>query len=620
MRKNKMSDAITLDQVQQLNFHLAPQKTCSEIRNILNIQASFLGRIVYSIIGWDRPIIQNILEVATKTFVNLEKGTKVFDHPDSPEAHAYRQKFKPYLDLANAIHKKMAQFGDDPELKSAFENFKRQEFGLKYRLGVENGGMTKLPSPDGEIFDKLEKYTTRWKEKQPLTTHKKLNQYEIAQLKEAACYPEVMKFLFANPSMLEQFLQWAIRDYNSVEIGIHFPDLVSKFQRKYFVSGIFGRNRIPGVQELLKYEVCPTKVAGVGKRVLTLPVCHAMNFEHRPLDSERVNILKPNKEVHFKNGGSTLTIQEIFDDISKQNDRVPNVTINPVLGLMNFHAVKGSWNPITQSYGMPDMNKDNWVDYLPPCREWTDREMRDRYGAIVDEHSIFPELAASRSNDTAVGCHGFVKLYQKRLNVDGSVRCWEEKDIGIFAFRYPEGTLDELSFCCATMPRVLNLMDHNGSYTQREIATYAPIKTKEQIKGFLDELYEIRTKEGVFQFPGENCSAPLQAAADKTMGNMPDLYRVNPTRMKLGFAPIDYPLTFLDYCPRIIRNIGLAVLRVILGGWRSHNGKSVIDYYRRTDQLSYPGHLIDQVRDRKLPGRHFWGNAEGRDSQITTAA
>lgn len=665
------SKDLTTDQLQQLSYHLSQKKL--DWNQIGTLISENVGqRSIRRIFGREQASLVHIAQFINQAFVKLEeKGVKIFAAPGSPEAAHYRSRFTLYFNLSNEIKDRLQKADSEKlsawhrtahmvaivgavvfsisllglpflirsyresinehwsevrgkcapslsrELKKVCFELECQEVALRYRIGAINGGLDKVAAPDPKWVDELTQRALEWKKRQPLAIHKdSLNQWELLQLSEAARYPDWLRLVRKNPVYAGEVFNWILRDFDRADVLIAYRNTQLRV-KEALIAGYIGKNRTPGQFELLDFQDQTTKVHGVFKRVLTLPIWHKENFDEEPAQVERINILKPSKEVTFQNGNFTLSVDAMFKEIGNRNAEETRINLC-ARGLINYHSVKGVWHTDRQTFVMPaGMTRENLHRYLPPGKIWTNEEMERRHGNLAGRTRYF-KIASTKQDDTVLNCHSNWKLFHRLQNGN-----WAECGIGMYLWRFQQGAWDGLRLFCDTGPRVLTRFDQMEGYTHRQFAAYAPPSTDDSVRALQSRIYDLMLKPGVFQLGGDNCTMPVQKAAEEVSPGMPNLFRMRVSQAKLGFGLLDKIFSFLDKRTEKVRRIGLAIIRNVLGGFRSCKidgvKYSLNSYYRNTEDLYHPGYLVKQVIDAKKSGvgplaqcELSWGNSEAR--------
>lgn len=598
----------------------------------------FEGRIWKILRGDNQATVYKVIRKVNANFEQIEQqGVKVFalDQKYSKDANDYRNEFKIYFLTAKKIQQVIASIPElHPELKSEYQALQANLVGLRYRLGLANGGIKPLEVLDNAVtreeikqkqrfqrnLDVLKTLALKWKSKEKLAINKNhLVPAEIRQLEEAAKYDKWVGLLDGNKEYRDEFFNWALRDANRVDVFILYRN-TQKIIKKSLCAGLFGRIRRPGTEEILRIREVNTKVEGVKKRILSMPV-YSGRYDVFEEDKQKwVNILKPGKVIHLTTGNFKLTLSQVWHELSQKNDRESKLNFCK-WGLINFHPVHGHWDADKKEFVKPSMTKENWTQHVPPGDVVSQSELETRYGDKIKNRKKFYKITSTRQfpDLNALKCHGFWQIYIHMGNDK-----WRVLDVGVYAFRFQQGFLDGLYLFCATLRKVFAFIDQNGYYTQRQKATYPLFPSEENSDKISDRIWEISQKHGVFQFAGDNCSSPVQKSLEG-IPDVPNFFRMRVTKAKIGFSPFDLTFAFLERCPARIRRIGIAIIHTLFGSFRTytieHNGQkiqySVAKYFKDTEDMYHPAYLHYQIEEahntRKGPfveGELSWGNLD----------
>lgn len=589
-----------------------------------SVKVGFWNHHFSTTLGRRQACLAEIIRNLNDSLARLEQEGVLFFSEDSEKAQNYRAKFTPYFQLGRGIRAQIQQIEQlnpsSTKLKQNVHKLESNLMGLQYRLGASNGGMDQSAEVHARSFERLKELALKWKRKWHMSNdNKNLNVLELEQLREASKYEEWIPFLSNNQKYADEFFNWALRDYNLVDVFVKYR-VTQQSIKKSLSSPILGRIRKRGESELTLQTVA-TEVAGVSKQILTLPLYHGRFDRFEKDKQERINILNPSDQVHFKNGNRKMKVRDVWDEMGLKNTREANVNIC-AWGIINSHPVHGTWHPDQKRYVMPEITKHNWTHHVPPAEVVSGEEIQARYGKKLIDKNIFFKVAATRQAPglNALNCHGFTQIFI-RMD-DGS---WRVLDLGFYAYRFQKGLLDGLWLFCATMSRVFCRQDQNGSYTHRQQARYPLFFNPDGTQRTLDRFYEEAVAEDVFQFSGKNCSYPIQKIM-KENTNV-NFFCMPITQGSVGFKPLDKMLALLDRSPSLIKKLGTLVLSFILFSARfmliNRRGKwaieSVAKYYLNTHDFYNPALLHDQIekakRENRRPmnaGELYWGNTEGR--------
>lgn len=586
-----------------------------------------------------QPKLAHLIKVVNQMFEQLEtKKVKIFD-PGRPELEAdatsYRARFQRYFQAAPYVRARLDQMKSvDPKLEEAYQLLRRQEVGLRYRIGVSNGGLDPLAVPDPDCLAKLEDYTREWKRGQKLAVDCEINELEHAQLREAARYPEWVALIEDDKAYRKEFMGWAIQHYNPPAVFIQYETLRKKIKTSLISSALgYSRNLD---NEILSIETTASRVAGVAKKALTFLLYHANDFkEFDPTKQNRVSILKSENEIFFEQGNYRLTVKEFFDKWALKDQHEVELSLS-AWGFINYHPVHGPWNADTQTFDAAPyttLNREDWYEHVPPARIVTQAELEGRYGEEIRGKNVFFKVMAARKNLdlTALDCHAFWQVYVSMGNGQ-----WKVINPGIYAYRFAQGIWDGIKLFCATVKRVLCLMDQNSYYTHRIRAAYPVLATPEESRHLLDRIYDALITQAVFQFSGRNCAYCVQRNTQRAINNMPNFYRMPIVNVKTGIGPLDNLLEWAGKQSEWVQHLIVTALQKLLGSSRGlyipktvadDNGvrleetwQSVDEFLEREgDFIHNPAFLVHQITEAKRTGEGpfakgelFWTHTDER--------
>lgn len=608
---------LAADVLKQLNQSVdQPHIKWSHVGSLL--KKGWWNRRKFNLLSSKETKLLAIIQALSPSLAHLErKGVKYFDPRVASEVEAhqkYCQRFSVYFSLADAIRKQVHTLHhSSARFRQAYCRLEAGIVGLSYSLGKTNGGMDPLQSPDPSYLAQLKTMAAIWKSKQPLAVRKELNDLDIQQLQEAAKYPEWCRLFLQNPMYQREFFNWALRDYNFVRVFIECPHTQQKLKEALLSAHLGYIRRSVDGEEVLAFEQKIVR-PGVMKRELTLCTYNGRFDQFEADQQKRLNVLKPEKQfVTFTHsqGSDTVSLQEIFNDHAQNNLKNTKFPLTP-------------WG-----FTMPmELKKQNWTQCVPPSRIVYDQDLRKQYGQQLEGKSVFFKLRATRSISDqghalyALGSHGFWEIYI-RMGKDK----WRVLAVGVYAHRFQQNLWDGLSLFCATVKRVFSFLDQNVYYTHRQRAAYSLFPSPEKAQEYLDRLYDTLVKASVFQFPGKNCTQPIQKVTEKTLRDTPNLFSLPVSRVYVKFKPIDLYLALLDKCPTKVRNCGIHLLQTLLWGFRKleieRGGRkkwySVKKYYKTKakGQMYHPAYLPYQIERAHKTGKGpfaqgelSWGNTD----------
>ena len=592
-----------------------------------------------------QPRLVELIGKVNQTFTHLEqKGVKIFDLTIDDKfyqekAERYRAKRQIYLDVVEQIGNQIEELKKvSPELQEAYHELQCRAVGLRYSLGGENGGLDALDAPDQERFEKIRERAQAWKQRQKLAVDKELNKLELAQLEELAKYPEWLDIVLENPQYrrdqtkdaLAEVFNWSLRDFNQVEVIVKCYETQRKLKASLLASNLgYVRNiyLTESEDEVLAFQTVPTKVDHVAKRILTLAIYHGSFKEFEPDQQERINILKPTKNIHFKQGNYNLTVEEFLHEVGQKHLREANITLCADWGFSNFHPVKGVWNADLQQYEMPEMTEEDWTDDVPPSRIASHEELVAQYGDEIKDRNFFFKVMATRQHleqdHVAFDAHAFWQFYIRME--DGN---WKVLNIGVYASRFAQGLGDGLGLFCATLERVVCLLDQNCYYTHRQRGAYPIFPDEEVQEKLLARIFLLMHSSGVFQFAaGHNCAYPVQKYTGKLVEDLPNFFKMDLVQVRSGIGLIDKLLAFAERCGGWVSWLIVTILHKLLLSGRSLRiekqdgkivdysiGKYLSEHGHETHNPAYLPYQINEARKKGegpfVKGELYWSHTE----------
>lgn len=580
-----------------------------------------------------QPRLVELIEKINQTFARLEqKGMKIFDptiddQDYQEKAQRYRATRQIYLNVAEQIGNQITQLKEVcPELKTAYHELQCREIGLRYSLGAENGGVDSLSEPDEEWLAKIQELAQAWKQKQKLAVEKELNALEITQLKELAKYPEWLNIVAEDPKYLSEVFNWCLRDFNHCKVSIECYETWRNLKKALLSSNLgYVRNLCltKPENEVLAFQIVPTKVDNVAKRILTLSIYHGSFIEFETDQQERINILNPDQLIYFKQGDYYLTVKEFLHEVSQKNLREANISLCADWGFSNFHPVKGVWNADLQQHEMPAMTEQDWIDHIPASRIASHEELIAQYGDEIEDRDFFFKVVATRQHLdlNALDSHSFWQLYIRME--DGN---WKVLSIGPYAYRFQKGVLDGLWLFCSTLLGVVALLDQNCYYTHRQRTAYPIFPDQEVKEKLLARIFLLVQYSGVFQFAGRNCAYSIQKLTGKLIDDLPNFFKMPITMARTGIAPLDNILAWAHRQGEGARWLVVTILHMLLLSARSlriqtHKEKivdySVYEYLSEGHDIynpSYLGYQIDEARKTGegpfVQGELYWSHTD----------
>ncbi len=577
------------------------------------------------------PRLLYLIKKINQSFTHLEqKGVKIFDagiedRVYQEKARLYREGYQIYFRIAERMEDQLLEIkNQSPELKQAYHELQCREIGLRYSLGKANGGLDALEESGQEQLQELIQRAQSWKKGQKLAIDQELNELELEQLKKLATYPEWLKVVYKNPVYLAEVFNWCLRDDNSVEVIVKCYE-TRRCLKGALLSSSLGYVRDPTAvdrqNDVIAFRTQQTKIEHVAKRVLTASIYHG-SFKHfEPGMQERVNILKPSNVIHFK-GNYLITVKNLWKESAQKNAREVNINLCADWGFVNFHPVRGSWNGDKHCYDMPAMTEKDWVDYVPAGRIISHEALVEQYGDKIKDRSFFFKVMSTREHLdlNALDCHAWWQLYIRME--DGK---WKVTNIGTYAYRFQKGIIDGLSLFCATVKRVLSLMDQNCNYTHRQRAGYPIFPEEQKGQAVLNRIYRLMLATGVFQFTGRNCAYAVQTITQKIIKDLPNFFLMPISQAKTGIPPVDWLLAWANSQGKKVCWLVITLLHTLLLSYRNLSitkvkGQvcySVKEYLKKRHEIYNPAFLPYQIAKAHQTGEEpfvngelYWGHTE----------
>lgn len=571
--------------------------------------------------GKENLTVVSIVQRMGQLLDDLERreSIKFFSHSTSNEAIEYRKKFKVYLAETEEVIKLAEGIkGSSTLLKESCGVLKCKQTSLLYRLEQNNGGLKKRKKPDRVLLKKLMEAAQTWKKNQTLATKKELNELEIEQLEQAACYREWTCRLLETKDYQKEFFNWALRDYNPVNICVEFPG-VQKTIRKSLLSAPLGKRRLPGEKELITLEKKTTKRSDINKKVVTLPFKTVKCTNGR---AEKINILK-NKTITLE-GNYRVKVDDFFHMQSQKNKGEVNINLSGNQ-FVNFHATEhGYWDADQKRYVTVDFNDPNWVYKVPVQETVTVEQLKNEYKnqedllKIIQENGKFASMASTRQalNLSSILCHGFCEF--SIPNTDK--KTYRLIAFGKYADRFAVNKIDGPKMFAGTYDAKISVNDMSGSLTYRQTALSPIPMSAIELDRFIERVISAFKKKIFFQFSGSNCAHFPETQLKKVKPDAADYFKMSIFKGTTSIGPLDKFLAWLDKRSLVMQKIGLQLILLVFIGFRGKpvtkgekkKLKSVFNYYRKQEQIEgySPAYLHYQIEKGKLPGAIYWGNTE----------
>ncbi len=498
-------------------------------------------------------IHNNIVESIALIYAKVEKPSSRLTHEFTKlKIHAIALK----CHLNEALAKPDAN--SFQTLKELAEDWKKN---LQHSMNKES------LTPAEIEFQKASKYP-KWNTALPYATKKGLNVLEIKQLEEAAKHPEWVAAIKTNPEYLELFFKWALRDYNPVKPFILYPNTTKKIYESR-LSAVLGYSRDPQ-KETLRIEEISTDNPLISRRILTLPIYSGRFDEFEPHKQKRYNILNPDEMLYFGAGNYYLTVNEFFKSWYLKNYEETNTVLCANWGFSNFHPVEGVWDSKAQNYPSKPyetLPREGWIYKMPVCKVISKEAMARTYGDKIANLDFFFKagVTAKEKYPMVLECHTFWKLYYRNKNKD-----WHEISPGVYADRYIQGIMDKVLMLCDTVKSVLSLYDQNFYNTNRQRAFFPFFPDHELKTTYLNYMFDrILRRNRVFQFVGKNCAYYVKKSIEKTLISTINLFQMPFVEGITHMSFFDRFFQLLKHTHIRCQNIGLTILHLVLGSWRS---------------------------------------------------
>lgn len=326
-------------------------------------------------------------------------------------------------------------------IKTEVLELKRRYVALKYRIELENGGVTKSEESDKNLFEWLSGTATTWRNNQSMIPSRKkitseglpkeLTPGQQRRLRETCRYPEFIAMLKLDPVLQENFFKWVIRNRNSVQAFVEFPAMHQKLRQSLLAPriGFCGGQILRVINESQQERKERTEHEGDLKREGEYKEFKEggsisrdgakdvqMLFEGRWL-----SILDEKKEVTFR-GGNVRTIQQVFQQFTRKRNTWGRVEVlSEKLGICNWHAGKMAfYDKSTRKYNEVPLTGD-WWEKLPPTKILTLSQAQNRYGRHCDGSNWGAKIMATRESlDLELaGTHSYIEVAAPGRNANG---------------------------------------------------------------------------------------------------------------------------------------------------------------------------------------------------------
>lgn len=266
-------------------------------------------------------------------------------------------------------------------------------------------------------------------------------------------FPELVKALNSDSTLLDEFICWSFRDNCSVEIFAAFPTLVDILKPLY-VAGRIGRAS-EGEESIITINANATH-------------CHAQ-IRVKSSDGNREEFknvpLIPEREISYGRGLTITTEKFAKALIERYNDVVGPLQLTPN-GLLPFHSHRLTTVDNGQKAEFKDYkNFDEFWDAIPPYEVITRDEASkrckdlngDNYGLVIQANMDSPELALT-------GHHGYVQILLPDLLGEN----YRVYPIGRTTRESPKNIFEELKFLARTTASTVTTPDQGEEYSNRQ--------------------------------------------------------------------------------------------------------------------------------------------------------
>lgn len=529
--------------------------------------------------------IQRLEGVARAMILNLDHLEKIPVHFTNGGVQPVD--FKGYLNAAEAVIEALGSLSKDLTC-----HLRRRVIGLKYRLEAVNGGADCDPVQLDLLHD-LHKAANSWKHEQSIIYEKILTDNDLRKLKETTQYPEFAELLLDDPLLLKKFLEWTLRDKNSVPPFIQYPAL----QNKLVSCSLNGRiGRIAGGTTL---KIKKIKEENDWIKIVTLP------FEGRD-----ISILDDQKKIEFR-GHYQLTIAQVFEIFRNKYAKVGNLEFLEA-GIVNWNVHHlGWWNDKLKKIQRIDLNKTDWWMQFPVYEIITKDQAQLRYGWHMNGVNWNAAATATRTTPTldVDQNHAYLEVAIPIDSVHYAIY-----PFGKFAYEFPTTFFENLSIFCRNVHATVAFPDENVFYTHRQHASHSFVLTPSEGFRLMDAIkHDIKRSRGnnlVFQIESENCAKWVHESLEKALGDqkIPNLYRI-PLLHTEPAGLVKSIFNLIKKLPASLQKPVLTALHLPFGAasgtWIEENGKKVLKsmtshHFWETTEIYLPAFLHKQKEEGSL--------------------
>lgn len=215
--------------------------------------------------------------------------------------------------IGDVIEAKLSTRTKEKDIRIALRELKRNIVAFEYR--------SELLMPiegDVKVSEALLKQASDWKRAQIWSRQiPDLSPLDLKLLTQVSRYPKFINLIQNDRELRVRFFKWALRDHNTVQGFIEFPDVVRRICDSLAASR-FGYYAGAGLQVQIRDFNGHQK--GLKEKVFT------MNYENQAGETAAVSILEENTRITLRNGFH-ITIREIFKQFSKKNNQWGKVEV-----------------------------------------------------------------------------------------------------------------------------------------------------------------------------------------------------------------------------------------------------------------------------------------------------
>lgn len=515
--------------------------------------------------------------------------------------------FEPCLKAAEALLSKLRK-GTSKEIQQQSDCLAYKIAGLKYRIGSVHGGNDPQDF-DPSLFEKILPIASRWKARQTLFVDKLLSVRDAEKIKEACRYPQFAELLLHEQSLQNEkslqtkFFKWIIRDNNGCSEFIEFPDTTDKIKTAMLASRI---GRFGGSQFSIQFKKISDAENAPFEKIICLPFFDGRNVS-------QISLLDENKIVNF-NGGLALTIGKILKIFRNKKIEPGNLEYFGPVGIMNwnYHEL-GWWDAEKKAYQRIDITLDSWWKNLPIFELCTKEQVESRFqlslqpGEWVASVKATVETLELELQDS----HGYIGIAIPQEN-----GLYAIYDFGKYAEKFPQTTVEVLTFLVATVCGKIAYPDENAYYSHRRHAEFPFILKPEEGERLMQQLrVELRRSlKGriIFQLGCENCAYWSQSLMQSLfLEKVPNLFKLSALKSRPSDPLVGKIFSLLRKAPKSWQKPLLKSFDTALGSFRGRivieRGKKVfksmaLSPHREAQVLFLPAYLHRKIVKGSIKG------------------